>query len=252
MWKPNQYNKFKDQRSQPFWDLLNMVKDENLKTVVDLGCGTGELTAEIPKRFAQSQVLGIDNSDAMLKNTAALETPRLHFKNQSIQAVAEDTTTYDLIFSNAALQWTPDHEELFPRLLSKINQGGQVAIQMPNNFEHPSHRVAHNLIKDFPELQKGAIAIRKPLPVETYAQILYKAGFTEQSCREQVYVHPMDSGADVIEWTKGTMLTAFQKNLSPERFAEFLTIYSENLLKEIGEGPYVYCFRRMLLWGRKS
>lgn len=252
LWKPTQYNKFKDQRSQPFWDLLDMVQSESLKHIIDLGCGTGELTAEISKRFPEAQVVGVDNSEAMLKQAEKFVSPRLHFKNEDLRVIKEAGEKYDLIFSNAALQWVPDHEDLFPRLLSKISKGGQVAIQMPNNFEHASHRIAHELGHEFPELQTGVIAIRKPLALEKYAQIFYDSGFTNPSCREQIYTHPMASGAEVIEWTKGTMLTAFQKNLSAERFEEFLKIYSERLLQEIGTGPYLYCFKRMLLWGQKS
>lgn len=245
-WNPAQYEKFKDQRSQPFHDLAALVAPEGIESYVDLGCGTGELTATLAPRFPGARGLGIDNSEAMLAKARAHATSELFFAKHSVDEFTP-TEKFDLIFSNAALQWLPDHPRLFPRIFSWLKPSGQIAIQMPANFDHPSHRIAYAVASRFPELKHEE---RRILAIEDYAVMLHRAGFKEQNCFVKVYMHPMDSGAQVIEWTRGTLLTQFEKALAPERFAEFLTAYRRELLTEIGEGPYPYSFKRMLLWGR--
>ncbi len=253
-WNPGQYEKFKEQRSQPFRDLAKLVQPDGVESYVDLGCGTGELTASLTSRLAEARGLGIDSSEAMLEKARAFATPRLRFEKASIDTF-HPSEKFDLLLSNAALQWLPDHDTLFPRLFSWLKPGGQLAVQMPVNFDHPSHRIAHAVAARFPELRHEE---RRILPVEDYAALLHRSGFSEQNCFVKVYVHPMESGAQVIEWTRGTLLTQFQNGLSPERFEEFLSEYSRELLAAIGKGSgggtdagaYVYTFKRLFLWGR--
>jgi trans-aconitate 2-methyltransferase len=156
-----------------------------------------------------------------------------------------------LLFSNAALHWLPDHEALFPRLLGWVRPGGQVAIQMPANFDHPSHRIAKQVaLRLFP--QTFAVDVSGVLTLERYAEILFRNGFDAPSCRMEIYGHPMASGAEVVEWTRGSLLTAYQEKLSPGDFSRFVDTYRRELLAEIGEGSYFYAFKRILLWGRKQ
>jgi trans-aconitate 2-methyltransferase len=248
-WNPEQYDKFKAQRSKPFFDLLAKVDPEGVRSAVDLGCGTGELTAELARRLPEARVLGLDRSDAMLSKSAAFAAPNLRFEKADISKFSP-AAPVDLVFSNAALQWVPRHESAFSHILAFVAPGGQFAAQMPTNYDHASHAIAHELARDYPELR--ALPPHGVLGVEDYARILYQAGFRDPDCRVQVYVHPMASGAEVVEWTKGSLLTAFQSLLEPAAFEEFLSRYRERLLARIGEGPYVYGFKRLLLWGRRS
>jgi trans-aconitate 2-methyltransferase len=143
-WNPDQYNRFKQQRTQPFLDLMSMVKGRNKKQGVDLGCGTGELTRLLADTLHFENFLGVDTSAEMLEKSKAFTRPGLQFQAADI-AKFKPTTDVDLILSNAALQWVPDHEVLFPKILSWIRPGGEVAIQMPSNFDHPSHRFCTNM-----------------------------------------------------------------------------------------------------------
>lgn len=251
-WNPAQYNKFKTQRAKPFFDLLDLIQPDDIKTGVDLGCGTGELTRTLFDRLHPAQLAGIDSSAEMLAKSDEFKCNGLTFAQQDI-ASYQAATSLDLLFSNAALQWVPHHESLFPRLLSYIGAQGQVAIQMPFNFDHSSHVVARRIgAQLYPDKFKASDVVSSTLTVERYAEILYENGFTEQVCRVEVYGHPMSSGNEVIEWVKGTLLTAYQQQLSIPEFQVFLHAYRSQLLKEVGEGPYFYAFKRILLWGRKA
>lgn len=249
-WNPNQYNKFKDQRSKPFFDLMAMI-ESGPKTLIDLGCGTGELTRKLHDKLKSKKSLGIDSSQKMLDDAKLFQGQGLEFQQTDI-GLFQPTEKFDLVFSNAALQWIPGHERLFPRIFDWVKPGGQIAIQMPYNFDHASHRLAREIaIKKFPQHFSESATQPNVLNLETYSQMLNKNGFGEQSCLIKIYGHPMASGYDVIEWTKGTTLTAFQRNLRPEEFADYLAEYSQELLKEIGTGPYFYPFKRMLLWASR-
>lgn len=252
-WDLNQYEKFKAQRAQPFWDLAALVRpDENLQTMIDLGCGSGELTSLLHTRLKMTETIGIDSSKEMLEKAHDFNKPGLKF-------VVADINTYkperkvDLVFSNAALQWVPDHPDLFKRITSFLKPGGQLAVQMPCNFDHPSHQIAqhlgHTVFKNQLLDEEREIPVLK---MEQYAELLYALGFENPIVRVQVYPHAMKSGHDVIEWVKGTLLTDFKKKMKPEDFNMFLQEYTRQLLKQIGTGSYLYCFKRILLWGQLS
>src|SRR5687768_17916297 len=110
-WNPAQYERFRDERAQPFFDLLDLVQPRPGMRVVDLGCGTGELTREVHRRLSAGETIGIDNSPAMLAKSAAFAGDGRVFEQGDIGAFTS-TGDYDLVFSNAALQWVPDHDPL--------------------------------------------------------------------------------------------------------------------------------------------
>ena len=124
---------------------------------------------------------------------------------------------------------------------------------MPHNFDHPSHQVAKQVaLKLFPGIFSAAENVSGTLSVERYSELLFRNGFEEQICRIEVYGHPMTSGLEVVEWAKGSLLTAYEERLTAPQFSQFVDSYRNELLKEIGEGPYYYAFKRLLLWGKKS
>ena len=221
-------------------------------SAVDLGCGTGELTRTLFDRFSIKHLFGLDSSPEMLEKSELFATPGLRFGLGDFTAYQPERSL-DLLVSNAALQWAPDHESLFPKLLGFVKPGGQAAIQVPFNFDHPSHVAAATVARDlFPRAFEAPARVPATLPVERYAEILFSNGFTEHVARVEVYGHPLTSGGDVVEWTKGTTLTAYQARLSAEEFQSFLDEYRRVLVGILGEGPYFYPFKRILLWGRKS
>jgi len=241
-WDPNQYERFKDERAQPFRDLAALVEPRPRMRIADLGCGTGELTRELHDQLAAEETLGIDNSDAMLSKAKPSGT--LRFELGDIAAFASDQP-FDLIFSNAALHWVPDHEALFARLVSLIAPNGQLAIQMPANHDHPSHRIAAELAPSF-----GITPTLNVLPPERYASLLHRLGFKRQHVRLQVYGHALPSTADVVEWTKGSTLTPYRDALPQARYEEFLAEYTKRVIEALrDERPYFYTFKRVLMWG---
>ncbi len=257
-WNPNQYEKFKKERAQPFWDLAALVDWTGVHSFADLGCGTGELTTELAIEKKITIAYGIDNSPSMLKKTESVISP-VQFKNCDIEKFslegkfATDEQKLDLIFSNAALQWVPEHVTLLSNLHHWLRPDGQIAIQMPANFNQPSHSLAELIARDlFPD--RGENFIRK-IPVlqpEDYSRLLFELGFHNQIVRQQIYPHLLEKSSDVIEWVRGTLLTHYEKVLSPADFQSFLTRYSERLLQELGdETPYLYTFRRTFIWGQK-
>ena len=241
-WDVDQYERFKEERAQPFRDLASLINPRPNMRIIDLGCGTGELTRELHEQFAASETLGIDSSDSMLQK--ATPTATLHFQRADIESVTADRP-FDLVFSNAALHWIADHERLFTRLMSLLAPNGQLAIQMPANHDHPSHRIAAEVALSF-GIEPRTINILTP---ESYAALLHRLGFARQHVRLQVYGHVLPSTADVVEWTKGTTLTPYREALPPERYADFLAEYADRLVATLGNvRPYFYTFKRVLLW----
>jgi len=251
-WNPSQYEMFKAQRARPFYDLMALIQEQIFSEAIDLGCGTGELSLILKDTLKIEHLFAIDSSAEMLEKSKKFQKPGLEFVLQDITTF-KPQKKYDLIFSNAALQWLPDHEVLFPKILSWLKPGGQVAIQVPCNFDHPSHTlagdVAHQLFPMVFTKNESRLAV---LPVEKYAEILYNAGMAEQIARIEVYGNPLSSGLDIVEWTKGTLLTSYESRLSPDDFQKFLITYSAEIIKAVGTGPYFYPFKRTLLWGLKN
>jgi trans-aconitate 2-methyltransferase len=233
-WSPDQYEKFKSERAQPFWDLVALIGSRPHMRVADLGCGTGELTRALHEKLGARETLGIDNSETMLAKVPS--APGLKFRNESIESF--DEGGFDLIFSNAALHWIPDHPSLFARLAPL---GKQIAVQMPANDDHPSHVVAAEVAGEFGMIPKPTHV----LPPERYGQLLHDLGFRKQHVRLQVYGHVLPSSEDVTEWVKGTLLTFY------DREPRFIERYRQRLLARIGmQRPYFYTYKRVLLLGQ--
>jgi len=252
-WNPEQYSRFRDERSQPFFDLVALVRPISGGRAVDLGCGTGELTKILHETVDAAVTVGIDNSETMLERSEQYAGNGLRFKLGTILRFAPSKPV-DLVFSNAALQWVPEHEPLFERLAAGLAPGGQLAVQMPSNHDHPSHLIAHEIAGEEPfrALLDGYIRqvpVREP---EWYAALLDRLGFAEQHVRMQVYTHHLESRDEVVEWTRGTLLTDYQQRMPAEAFDGFLARYRERLLPQLSDSrPYFYPFKRLLIWARK-
>jgi len=253
-WNPAQYERFRDERSRPFFDLLALVAPPDAPPrVVDLGCGTGELTRELHRRLAARETLGIDSSPEMLAKSAGFAGDGIRFERRDIADFA-DATGFDVVFSNAALQWLPDHERLFAQVASLVRPGGQLAVQVPANHDHVSHTTAHEIAREdeFRAALGGHERVSPVLPPEAYAELLHRLGFAEQHVRLQVYAHTLASRDEVVEWVRGTMLTDYQRRMPADAFARFLARYREVLLSRLAdERPFLFPFKRVLLWGRR-
>lgn len=255
-WDPQQYERFREQRQQPFFDLLGLVKRgaPGTQRVADLGCGTGELTRSLHRHLQARSTLGLDSSPSMLSRSAAFAEPGLRFEQQDIAQFAP-AEPYDVIFSNAALQWLPDHRDLLARLTGALAADGQLAVQVPANYDHPSHRVAAEVAAESPfaeALGAEASARRSVLLPEQYADCLDRLNYREQIVQLRVYGHHLSGPEDVVEWVKGTLLNDYRLRMDAALFQRFLIRYRERLLPRLEERrPYFYPFKRILLWARR-
>jgi trans-aconitate 2-methyltransferase len=251
-WDPAQYERFERERSAPFFDLLDLVEPCPGGRAVDLGCGTGELTRALHERTRAGSTLGLDSSEAMLKRSAGYAGDGLTFVLGDI-ATWTPAEPVDLIFSNAALHWIDDHEELFARLTAALAPRGQLAVQVPANHDHPSHLVAERVAAEEPfRTALGGYARRTPvLAPERYAQLLHRLGYEPQHVRLQVYLHVLAEPRAVVDWVKGTLLTDYRKRLPDDLYGDFVARYGELLTAELpDELPFPFSFKRVLLRGR--
>ncbi|HEY8744098.1 MAG TPA: methyltransferase domain-containing protein [Chloroflexota bacterium] len=252
-WNPEQYARFRNERSRPYFDLLALVQPQPDMRVVDLGCGTGELTRVLHEQLQARETVGLDSSETMLAKSAAFADNGLRFEQGDIAGFQPDHE-YDLIFSNAALHWLSGHEELLSRLTRGLTPGGQLAFQVPANNDHPTHVVAAALARQSPfrEAMGGYDRQWPNLTPVGYAQLLDQLGYRAQLVRLQVYVHHLPSREDVVEWVKGSLLTDYEQRLSPALFAQFLARYREQLLPQLDDSrPYLFPFKRILCWGKQ-
>jgi len=259
-WDPRQYDKFQREREQPFYDLLALVRPAAGMRVVDLGCGTGQLTAVLHQRLDARATLGIDRSESMLaKARGAAPAAGLRFAAGTIEDFAAadggQRSAWDLVFSNAALHWVDDHERLLERLTSALAPGGQIAFQVPAQHDTLTHLLAEELAGAEP-FRAAFAGWRRSQPVLTpdaYARLLYRNGFTDPNVELIVYPHILASRDEVVEWVKGTMLTEYKRHLPPEVYDRFVDQYRVRLLDRLDDAtPFFYPFKRILCWGQRA
>jgi trans-aconitate 2-methyltransferase len=257
-WNPTQYDTFRREREQPFFDLLALVKPAPDMRVVDLGCGTGKLTRLLHARLHARETVGIDRSARMLEpalaEMAGERPPGLRFEIGTIEAFAA-RNEYDLILSNAAFHWIEDHEALITRLAAALRPGGQLAFQVPAMHDAASHTLAEDLTAVEP-FRAAFGGWRRPQPVLTpdaYARSLFRAGFADQTVRLVVYPHVLETAEHVVEWMKGTWLTEYERRLTPELFVQFVGEYRARLLATLDDArPFFFPFNRILCWGQRD
>ncbi|MCC5950667.1 MAG: methyltransferase domain-containing protein [Acidimicrobiia bacterium] len=252
-WDPDLYARFWEERRQPFVDLLALVDPVPGGRTADLGCGNGRLTLELHGHVGAATTIGVDSSAAMLAEADTEAVDGLQFVEGDL-ATWEPDAPLDVVLANASLQWVPNHPALFARLHAMLVPGGQLAVQVPANFSHPSHIVADEVGQQFglPPVAR----FESVLTAEGYAALLDDLAFTDLTVRLQVYVHHLPSTRSVIEWVKGTLLTEHRRQLGSERFEQFLATYTEALLDTLGDPagdrPYTHLFNRILLHGRRA
>jgi trans-aconitate 2-methyltransferase len=261
-WDPVQYGMFAAERAQPFWDLVDLIEvpPGGFGRSVDLGCGSGELTAAVTDKLAIEEMVGIDSSDAML--TAARESvgcgdDRLRFARGDVGKWT-GRGDHDLVIANASMHWIPDHPEVLARWWAALAPGGQLAVQVPANADHPAHRIANQVaatepfLSAFNSLPPPDPVALNVLPPEQYATVLDELGAADQHVRLQVYPHHLESVGAVVEWIKGSSLTRFTKLLDPVLGVQFVEAIRTRVVDTLGEqSPYFYPFKRILMWARK-
>lgn len=220
MWNPDVYLTFADHRGRPFFDLLARIGAQTPRRVVDLGCGPGNLTATLRDRWPGATIEALDSSPEMVE--AARE--------RGVDAAVGDVTNWvprpdtDVVLTNAVLQWVPDHTTLLTRWAGQLAPGAWIAMQVPGNFDAPSHRAVREVARR-PEFSEALQDIRFGADrlVETaaeYAAILTGAGCTVDAW-ETTYIHELTGENPVLDWISGTALTEVKSRLSDEAWREY-------------------------------
>jgi trans-aconitate 2-methyltransferase len=251
LWNVQQYEKFKRERSLPAHDLMTGINRKPSMVVVDLGCGTGELTRELHTSLDAYQTLGIDRSGTMLEKAEEFAAPGIVFRLGNIENFRADRE-YDLIFSNSALHWIPNHADVFERIVRALKPGGQVAVQMPKNASHPSQAVAIELAQEEPYAAFAPVGTdANTLPPDGYAALLDSLGLVDIDVRLKVYLHHLQSREEAIEWVKGTFLTDYQKSMSAPLYERFYAEYRRRFLERVEDAnPYLLTYNRIMINAR--
>lgn len=249
-WSPEQYERFQAERSRPFYDLVDLVQHQENLRVLDLGSGTGKLTKYLHDTLAARETLGIDASDNMLQKARQYEGNGLRFEPGRIEDNPGEGK-FDVVFSNAALQWLTGHEALFQKLRDKLRPGGQLAVQIPTMDDEPVHQLAVETAKEFSQELKGYVRRLEVLSPAAYAKLLYQLGFVKQEVKLQIYGHVLPSREAVVEWYRGTLLTVYESHLDSPTYERFVQRYQQKLFEILAdERPFFFPYKRILMWGR--
>lgn len=247
-WDPRQYLTYADERGRPFADLLARVDAADPATVVDLGCGPGNLTALLAARWPRADVLGLDASAEMI---AAAAAPGVRFEVGDLRDWAP-AAPVDVIVSNATLQWLPDHLALVPRLVAALAPGGWLAFQVPANFDQPSHTIRTALAGRSPYREHlDGVAVPASHDPEVYLRLLQGLG-CEVDAWETTYLHVLHGPDPVFAWVSGTgarpTLQALPEGLRPA-FEEKFRAGLREAYPDDGDGV-VLPFRRVFVVAR--
>ena len=255
-WNPDLYRSFEDERTRPARDLLAQVAPEHGADIVDLGCGPGNSTELLVRRFPAATVTGIDTSEAMLAS-ARERLPGVRFAKHDV-ATWEPERKPDLIYANAVLQWLPDHRRLFPRLFHMLAPGGVLAVQMPDNLAEPSHRLMREVATAGPWRDRigdaGAARAEAMLPLASYYDMLAEDAGSVEVWRT-VYHHPMVSPAAIVQWVSSTGLRPFVDPLTETERLAFLELYREAIAKAYppcADGRRLLAFPRIFIVARRT
>ena len=217
-WDPDRYLRFADHRTRPGIELLSRVPDTNARRIVDLGCGTGHLTAMLLERWPDAEVVGIDSSPEMIQR-ARDDHPEMTWMVGDIDTW-EPEASLDLIFSNATLHWLDGHEDLFRRFRSVLAPSGVLACQMPDNWNAPTHRIPAEVFDDstWPKSARSALMRYRLSSPENYARWVQPANV---DLWRTTYYQQLIGDDPVWDWVTGSVLRPVLAELDPSEQARF-------------------------------
>ena len=258
-WDPELYLRFKTERTQPARDLLSRIVLENPRRVLDIGCGPGNSTALLADRWPDADITGLDNSAEMIVQARGdhpeSQWPRLRWIVKDAGGDNTGLGTFDIVFSNAALQWMPDHDRLIPHLFSSLNTGGVFAVQVPNNSDSLMHAAVlitaksrqwrNRLPGDPPQTYDSPEAYYRRLSLLSRRIDLWQT----------VYYHVMPSHQAILDWSRGTFMRPYLSRLDDE---EKRKDFESDVLHALNDayrpqenGKILFPFRRLFFIARK-
>lgn len=248
-WNPEQYLKFSQPRFRPAQDLLARVTAEAPQNVFDLGCGAGNVTQLLASRWPAAHITGIDSSAEMIAE-AAKTSSDITWKQASV-AGWQAPSPADLVYSNAALHWLPEHATLFPALMQQLAPGGTLAVQMPRNFGAPSHTLIWETVGarawrgSFDHIPRQSPVAEPRFYYESIAPFASQVDIWETE-----YLQILEGKDPVKEWTKGTWLKQFLEALDPAERPDFEEDYAQRLraaYPPLANGKTLFPFRRLFI-----
>lgn len=253
-WDPSQYLKFAGERLRPALDLLSRIPATAPESIVDLGCGTGNLTPLILQRWPQAKLTGVDSSPEMLAKARA-EHPEATFVEADV-ATWSPARQVDLIYSNAALHWVGNHDAVIPGLLSKVKPGGWLAIQMPNNFAAASHSCVNDAIEQGPwRAQLEPHLHRQPVAdPRHYWRLLHTKCDTLEIWNSE-YLQVLTGDNPVAEFIKGSWLMQFLVRLAEPQLTAFENDYRVRIKAAYpaeADGHTLFPFRRLFILAQRA
>jgi trans-aconitate 2-methyltransferase len=279
-WNPEEYLKFRDERTQPCRDLAARISIPQVRTVIDLGCGPGNSTQVLAERWPDAQITGLDSDTSMINvaieslprgrwitgdiaNWAAGKPPNETAANPAGATTAEnkvekdvqpqDAEIYDVVFSNAAMQWLPDHGVLYPQIFSHVAPSGALAVQIPSSFDRPAHRLLREIA--------ASIAWRKWFPsgrvrnwaardAEFYYDLLAPLA-SRVDIWQTEYFHVLPNAEAIVDWYRGTGMRPYLNAISEDADREkFIAEYTEKIraaYKPRPDGKILFPFLRIFL-----
>lgn len=253
-WNSEQYLKFKKERTQPSIDLVSRIHIENPKRIIDIGCGPGNSTAVLKKRYPDAYILGVDFSPNMIEK-AKIDYPELDFMLfDATKDFDKLENKFDIVFSNACIQWIPNHKKLLSDMMSILNPNGIMAVQVPYQFNEPIHKIV------------GEVAARSEwkslIPYERVFNILKEEEYFDSlaeissdfSMWQTTYFHRMPSQQSIIEWYRSTGLKPYLDVLSDDKKAEFESAVFEEVKKAYPirkNGEVIFRFPRLFFIAEK-
>ncbi|MCL1964058.1 MAG: methyltransferase domain-containing protein [Firmicutes bacterium] len=252
-WDPALYLRFESDRNKPITDLLHHIELASPKRAIDIGCGPGNSTGFVARRWPEAEVIGLDSSKAMLE-TARKAYPHLQWVEYDATQGLAPLGPFDLVFSNAALQWMPDQTRVVPDFFGLLSPGGVLAVQIPHNVDSPLHQAMQTLAKS--QKWRGRLPKGNPIqyhPVGFYYDILaaLTGAFEIWTTR---YHHVLNAHEEIVEWYKGTGFRPYLDQLDTPGQAEFLA----DMLAEVrplypaqSDGRILFTFERLFFVGTK-
>ena len=251
-WDPDRYLVHADERGRPFVELLARVGARDPRTVVDLGCGPGNLTELLVQRWPQAEVVGVDSSPDMVEAARSRGTDGVRYEVGDVRGWSPERPV-DVLVSNATLQWVPGHLELLPRLVESLADDGWLAVQVPGNMGEPSHVLRRELAAE-PDFAAYTRDVAEPSShdPETYLRVLQDAG-CEVDAWETTYLHLLHGEDPVLSWISGTSLRPTLQALPDDLGERFTTELAARLREAYParRGAVVLPFRRVFVVARR-
>ena len=251
-WDPDRYLTYADERGRPFVDLVARVGADRPRTVVDLGCGPGNLTRLLADRWPQARVTGVDSSLEMIAKARA-DGDAIDYEIADVRDWSP-TEAVDVLVSNATLQWVPGHLDLLPRLVEAVAPGGWFAFQVPGNFDQPSHVILHELASE-PEYADHTRDAEHPAShdPDVYLRALTDLGCTVDAW-ETTYLHVLQGEDPVFTWISATGARPVLQALPPDLLERFTEEYKRRLdaAYPSHEHGVVLPFRRIFVVARAA